>query len=79
MGTIILAIAFIIEIGLAAYCLLAKSWQEKTRSYLGVGAFAAFVLSALVSVIQWSFRWYLLGGLLFIWAAVGAVRLITDF
>lgn len=76
MGTIILAIAFVIEIGLAAYCLLTKSRQEKIRSYLGVGAFTAFIFFTLVSVIQWSFRWYLLGGLLFIWAVIGTIRLI---
>jgi dienelactone hydrolase len=46
------------------------------KSYIAVGAFVAFVFFALISVIQWSFRWYLLGGLLLIWAAVGAVRLI---
>jgi dienelactone hydrolase len=32
---------------------------------------AAFVVLALVSVIQWSFRWYGLVLLLFIWAALG--------
>lgn len=76
MGTIILTLAFVVEIAFAVYCLVTKSGQQKLKSYLAVGAFAAFVLLALVSVIQWSFRWYLLGGLLFIWAAVGTIRLI---
>lgn len=76
MGTIILTIAFVVEIAFAVYCLVTKSRQQKLKNYIAVGAFTAFVLFALVSLIQWSFRWYLLGGLLFIWAAVAAVRLI---
>jgi predicted dienelactone hydrolase len=76
MGTIILTIAFVVEIAFAVYCLVTKSGQQKLKSYIAVGAFAAFVLFALVSVIQWSFRWYLLGGLLFLWAIIGSIRLV---
>jgi len=76
MGTIILTLAFVVEIAFTVYCLVTKSRQQRLKSYIAVGAFVAFVFFALVSVIQWSFRWYLLGGLIFLWAAVGAVRLI---
>ena len=34
------------------------------------------LLFTLVSVIQWSFRWYLLAALLLVWAALGAWTLI---
>ncbi len=76
MGTIILLIAFVIEAAFAVYCMITKSNQEKVKSYIRIGAFAAFVLFTLVSVIQWSFRWYLLAALLLIWAALGAWTLI---
>lgn len=76
MGTLVLIIAFIAEIAFAGYCLITRSWQARLKSYLALGAFAAFVLFALASVIQWGFRWYLLGGLLFIWAVAGIIRLV---
>lgn len=76
MGTMILTLAFVVEIAFAVYCLVTKSGQQRLKSYIAVGAFVAFVLFALVSVIQWSFRWYLLGGLLFIWTVIGTIRLV---
>ena len=76
MGTIILSIAFIVEIAFAAYCIITKSNQEKVRSYIRFGALVAFVLFALVSVIQWSFRWYGLALLLLVWAGLGTWTLI---
>ena len=76
MGTVILAIAFVIEAAFAAFCLITRSSQVRVRSYARIGAFAAFVLLALLSVIQWSFRWYGLAALLLVWAALGARALI---
>jgi dienelactone hydrolase len=76
MGTVILIIAFVIEAAFAAYCIITKSSQKKVRSYVRIGAFAAFVLFTLVSVIRWSFRWYALAALLLVWAALGAWTLI---
>jgi dienelactone hydrolase len=72
MGTIILLVAFVAETAFAAYRIITRSNQEKVRSAIRIGAFVAFILFTLVSVIQWSFRWYLLAGLLFVWAALGA-------
>jgi dienelactone hydrolase len=76
METIILTIAFIIEAAFAAYCIITKSNQQKVRSFVRIGAFATFVIFTLVSVIQWSFRWYGLAALLLVWAALGASTLI---
>jgi len=76
MGTILLTIAFIIEAAFAAYCIITKSNQVKVRSFVRIGALAAFVIFTLVSVIQWSFRWYGLAALLLVWAALGASTLI---
>ncbi len=76
MGTIILSLAFVTEIAFAVFCVVTRSNQEKVRSFIRIGALAAFVLFALVSVIQWSFRWYVLAALLLVWAALGAWTLI---
>ena len=76
MGFIILIVAFVTETVLAAYRLISHANQGKIRSYIWIGAFATFLLFTLMSVIQWSFRWYLLAGLLFVWAVIGAWRLL---
>jgi dienelactone hydrolase/FtsH-binding integral membrane protein len=77
MGTILLIIALVIEAAFAAGCIVTKSNQAKVRSYVRIGAFAAFVLFTLASIIQWSFRWYALAALLLVWAALGAWTLIA--
>ena len=69
MGTTALTIALLIEAALTAVSLATKSHQEKTRSILRIVAFAVFVSFTLASVIEWSFRWYGLAALFFIWAA----------
>lgn len=71
MGTIILLIAFSVEVVFAVYCMITKSNQEKLKSYIRIGGLAAFILFTLISVIQWNFTWYLLAALLFIWALLG--------
>lgn len=77
MGTIILIIALVIEAAFTTYCIVTKSKQMKVRSFVRIGAFAAFVIFTLVSVIQWDFRWYGLAALLLVWAALGAWTLIS--
>lgn len=76
MGSIILILALVIETAFAIYCMITKSNQKKVRSFVRLGAFAAFVFLTLVSVIQWSFRWYMLAALLLVWAALGVWTLI---
>ncbi len=76
MGTIILIIALGVEVVFATYCIITKAGQRKIRSFVRVGAFAAFVLFTLVSVIRWNFTWYLLAALLFIWAVLGVWTLL---
>jgi predicted dienelactone hydrolase len=75
MGAIILILAAVIEIAFAAYCITTKSTQPKIRSWVRVGAGVTFVLLTLVSVIQWSFRWYLLAVVLGIWALTAGLSL----
>ncbi len=78
MGTMILLIAFVTEIAFGAYCLRTRSNQKRMRSVIWVGAFIIFILFALVSLIEWSFRWYLLGALLLIWAMLGSWTLVRN-
>jgi hypothetical protein len=78
MGDVILTIALSFEIAFAVYCMVTKSYQQKVRSFVRIGALVAFVLFTLVSVIQWSFRWYGLATLLLVWAVLGAWTLIGE-
>ena len=78
MGTIILLIAFVIEVAFATYCLITKSNQQKVRSYVRIGAFTAFVLFTLVAIIQWDFRWYGLALLLIHLGCIGCVGADTQ-
>lgn len=78
MGTIILIIAFVVVAVFAAYCIITKSDQQKAKSFVRIGALAAFVLFTLVSVIQWGFRWYLLAALLLVWAVLGVWTLARN-
>jgi len=74
--TIVLIVAFVIETAIAIYCIRTKSNQKKIRSFVRIGAFAAFALFTLESVIQWSFRWYGLAALLLACAALGVWTLM---
>ncbi len=78
MGTLILAIALVVEAAFTAYRLITRSNQERAKSYLRIGALAAFVLSTLVSVIHWNFTWYLLAALLLIWGLLGLAWLLRQ-
>lgn len=76
MGTALLIVAFVVETVLAAYCITTRSNHTRVRALVRVGALAGFVLLALVSGMQWDFRWYGLTLLLLVWGALGAVTLI---
>jgi dienelactone hydrolase len=78
MRIIVLFIAAIIESAFAVYCIRSKSNQKRTRSIVSIGIFALFIVFALVSIIKWSFRWYSLAVLLFVWAVLGALTLIRN-
>ncbi len=76
MGTLVLSSAFVIEIVLAVACFATKSHLEKIRGAARVGAAVVFILLSLVSVIQWSFRWYALAALLLVWAVKATLTLL---
>jgi dienelactone hydrolase len=76
MAQTVLLLALIFEIAFAAWSILTKSRQVKVRSYVRIGALAAFVVCTLAAIVQWGLRWYLLALLLFVWAALGAWTLL---
>jgi dienelactone hydrolase len=76
MGTLILMVTIAVEVAFATFCIVTKSNQRKVRNFVRIGAFVAFVLFCLVSVIQWGFRWYGLALLFSVWAALGAWALV---
>lgn len=78
MGIIIILIAAVIEITFAVYSITTRSNQKRIRSWIHIGALAAFVIFTLVSVIQWSFRWRLLAAALIIWGIIGAISLTIN-
>ena len=78
MGTIILSIAFIIEVGIAAYCIITKSNQKKFRSIIRIITLGSFIVFTLTSILRWSFRWYGFTLLLFIWSILGVWILIHN-
>ncbi|MEH7273560.1 alpha/beta hydrolase [Neobacillus vireti] len=78
MGTVLFLIALICEVGFVIYCMVTKQNHKKVKNWMRVAVFAAFVILTLLSVIVWSFRWFLPAILLFVMAAKGAVSLIRN-
>jgi acetyl esterase/lipase len=71
MGVRILIFLFVIEGVLWVTCLMAGSRQDQIRSVVRISLFALFLILVWTSVIEWGFRWYGLGMLLFIQAGRG--------
>jgi dienelactone hydrolase len=78
MGIIIIMIALVIEVAFIAYAIRKEDNQDRLRSQVRIGAFILFIVFTLTSVIEWSFRWYLLDLLLAILALIGVGRLVTN-
>ncbi|WP_268624680.1 alpha/beta hydrolase family protein [Paenibacillus alvei] len=78
IGNIILIIAVVCEVAFAVFRICTKSYQKKIKAIIRIGAFAAFLIFTLASVIEWSFRWMGLGLLLFVWALLGVWTLIRS-
>jgi dienelactone hydrolase len=76
MGIIILVIMTFIELVIALFCMVTKSYQRKMRSGLRIAEFSLFVLFTLLSVIEWSTRWKLFALFLFVNALLGIWQLM---
>jgi len=78
MGSLLLFITLIWEVGFAIYCIATKQNHIKLKNWIRIAVFSAFLILTLSSVIVWSFRWVLLGVLLFLLAVKGTVSLIRN-
>lgn len=76
MGTYIFLTAVVVEIAFAVFCIRTKSNQRRLRSIIRIVALAGFILLIILSVFEWSFRYYALAALLLLLALMGAVTLI---
>ncbi len=75
MGSFILLTAILIEITFGIFAISTKSNQQRIRSIIRILAFTVFVVLTLLSIINWSFRYYALGTGLFFLAITGVITL----
>ncbi|OCA92085.1 alpha/beta hydrolase family protein [Pseudobacillus wudalianchiensis] len=78
MGTLLLLLVLVFEIGFAIYCMATKQNHKKLKNWIRISVFAVFILLTLSSVIVWSFRWVMLAVLLFLLALKGTVSLVRN-
>ncbi len=76
MGAYIILTAVVAELAFAVFCVETRSHQAKARNMLRIAAFASFVLLVALRVIYWSLRYYALGLLLGLLAAIGTINLL---
>jgi predicted dienelactone hydrolase len=66
LGTIVLIIMLVLELGFAVFCIITKSYQKLIRSMVSIGVFAVMFVLLLTGVMQWGFRWFMLFTILLI-------------
>ncbi|GIP22138.1 alpha/beta hydrolase [Paenibacillus sp. J22TS3] len=76
MGTLLFFAALIIEIALAAWCIITKQNHKRFKGWLRVAEFLIFGLLILSAIIVWSFRWVLPAVLLLVLAIPAVVSLL---
>jgi len=78
MGKVIIIITLIFEIVFMTYCIKTKDNQKEVRNWIRVSSFVIFMGLTITPLINWSFRWYLLGANLLVFFIMGVVRLFTN-
>ncbi|MEH7085558.1 dienelactone hydrolase family protein [Neobacillus drentensis] len=78
MGTLLLLIVLMFEIGFAIYCIVTKQKHKKLKNWIRIAIFIAFVILTLSSVIVLSLRWAMLAILLLVLALKGSISLIRN-
>lgn len=76
LGILFLVAMLVFEIGFMSYSLYTGSYQKDKKSILQLSLLLIILLLALVGILQWSFRWYVLFFILMIRAALGGIHLI---
>ncbi len=77
MGMFLITMMLVFQIVFTVYCIKTQDNQNKVRSWFWLSTFIMFIGLILTSIIDWSFQWYLLGTLLFIFAIMSLFRLAT--
>ena len=78
LGTLLLVLLLIFEVSFACYSIMTKQNHKNIKNWIRVSLFIIFILLTITSVIVWSFRWVLLGLLLFVLALISAISLIRN-
>lgn len=76
MGIFIFLAAVVVEVILVVLCIVTKSYQHKVRTIIRITAFTSFILSCILSAIDWSLRYYALAALLLLLTITGMVGLV---
>lgn len=76
--SVILFLVLAFEIGFSIYCIKTNKLHKRLLSWVRVGALGAFVLLALVGVIEMSFRWVGFAILLGVWAIIATICLLAN-
>lgn len=76
MGVFILGAAVVIELALAIFSLLSKSHPTRARNILRIVGFPVFTGLCLLSIVDWSPRYYGLAALLLLLAVIGTAGLL---
>lgn len=77
MTNIIFFVLVIFEIVFAAYCIVTVSTHIILKCYSRLISFALFLILCFLGIIDWSFRWYILGALLLLLAIKGLYILVA--
>ncbi len=60
LGTVVLFVILGVEVIFMIYCLVTKANQERNRNIIKIGLFTLLTLLAIIGVVQFGFRWYVL-------------------
>ena len=74
MGKLLLLIIVLFELTYAVICVVKKSRYDRMKYLVQFAAFILFVILCTTPLIELSFRWYALGGLLLILALIGVCK-----
>jgi dienelactone hydrolase len=76
MGIFIFLTAVIIEIAIAVFCIITKSYQKHVRNTIRITYFTVFTVLIMLKVIQWHIRYYAIAAFLGLLFTAGVVSLI---
>lgn len=76
MGIFIFVTVVAFEIIFSVFCIITKSNQQKIRNIFRIVVFIGFVLFTILSVIEWSLRYYSLATILLLLSIIGTIGLI---